>query len=107
MKQFPFPLSVVLTVANGESIQKAISLTTGDSLAALFGYMTGDDVFNGTNNHQMPYVMYGERVREAILRQHPFLAELDVTSYTKENRNEWLGEQVKKFGDTVVLFTQR
>lgn len=107
MKQFPFPLSVVLSVINGESLDSAILFADMKSLGVLFYFMTGDKVFIETNNHATPFAMTGAKVRSEILQQcdkkYPLLKELDTSSVNKDNMSEWLGEAVKKVGDIIML----
>ena len=102
MKKFPFPLSVVLSVTSGPDVTRAKMFTEMEFLRQLFEFMTNDSVYT-QSNLSMAFAAAGNKVRQAILVQHPFLAEIDTTSVTPENMNDWLGEQVKKIGDTIVL----
>lgn len=37
--------------------------------------------------------------REELLRQHPWLAEIDVSAVTKQNADVWLAERVAQYGE--------
>lgn len=78
-----------------------LSITTGrlvsprhiDGIYDILNYMTGDNLFT----HQLPRA--SEECRPYLLMEMPWLGEIDANAVSGENWEQWLREQVKKYGE--------
>lgn len=88
-----FHLGDVLSVMTG----KLVSPRHVDGLYDVCRHMAGESVFT----HQLPRV--SKEATPAILRQYPELAEVDASSVNRDNWQDWLAEQVERYGETISL----
>ena len=66
-----------------------------DGVCRILGHMTGEPLWT----HQLPRA--AEECKPALLAQHPDLAAVEVPDEFRdgEHVDQWLGEQVKRFGE--------
>jgi hypothetical protein len=95
MKMKHFHLGDVLTITTG----RLVSPRHIGGVYDILNYMTRDNLFT----HQLPTAM--KECAPWLLRQHPQLAEVPVPEKFngKEHIEEWLGEQVKVYGETLEV----
>lgn len=82
-----FHLGAVLSVTTGRLLCQV------DGLYEILNWMTGDNLFT----HQLPRA--ADECKPWILRRHPQLVGVDASGVTKENWQQFLGEQVKQHGE--------
>ena len=78
-----------------------LSITTGrlvsprhiEGVYDILNYMTGDSLFT----HQLPRA--SEECRPYLLMEMPWLKEIDDNAVSGENWEQWLREQVSKYGE--------
>jgi hypothetical protein len=86
-----FDLGTVLSITTG------VLFTTMDNVYDILNYMTGDELFT----HQLPRA--SRECAPAILRQWLCLKEVDATNIDKTNWKEFLGKQIKKYGNEFSI----
>lgn len=86
-----FQLGDVLSITTG----KLVSPRLIDGVYDILNYMTRDNLFT----HQLPRAM--RECAPWVLRQHPQLGEIDASSVSKGCWQDWLSEQVDRFGETL------
>lgn len=82
-----------------------LSITTGmlvsprhmEGVYDILNYMTGEQLFT----HQLPRV--AREAEPVLLRAHPDLANIEVTTLTPGDVAPWLAEQVAKFGEMLAV----
>lgn len=79
------------------SITTSVLLTDIGNVYEILNYMTGDDIYT----HQIPRAL--DECAPAILKQFPQLQEIDTESVGEENWNEFLSDNVKKYGNEFEI----
>lgn len=88
-----FHLGDILSITTG----KLVSPKGMDGIYGILNYMSGDDLFT----HQLPRV--SDECKPKILEQHPQLSEVDASPVNLENYQQWLAEQVAKYGEYLEI----
>lgn len=83
-----FALGDVLTITTG----RLVSPRHMEGVYDILNFMTDDNLFT----HQLPRV--SEECKPYLLKQHPQLADVDASVVTTDNWQDWLAEQMVKFG---------
>lgn len=88
-----FHLSDILSVTTGRM------LSTGhiDGICDILNYMTKDDLYT----HQLPRAM--EECGQFLLEQYPQLKEVIVPDKFKDNFDEWIQEQIARYGEYLPV----
>lgn len=82
-----------------------LSITTGrlvsprhiDGVYDILNFMTGDNLFT----HQLPRA--SNECKPHLLEQLPQLKDVDASGVTPENWQNWLDEQVARFGEELTV----
>lgn len=88
-----FHIGDVLTITTG----KLVSPRLMDGVYDILNYMTEDNLFT----HQLPRV--ANECRPFLFKQYPELELVDSNCVNKENVDEWLQKQIKKFGEYLAV----
>lgn len=88
-----FDLGDVLSITTGMLVSPRLITGVYDIL----NFMTGDNLYT----HQLPRV--SEECRPYLLKQHPQLADIDASHVGRENWQQWMQQQVDKFGQTLEV----
>lgn len=87
-------------------IGDVLSITTGyllssntDGIYRIFEFMTKDSLFY----HQISRVF--SECKHHLLKQHPQLNNVDTSKLTHKNCQEWLNQQVARFGEKLTVRT--
>ena len=91
MKTKTFDLATVLSVTTG------ILLTDIGNVFSILNYMTGDNLFI----HQLSRV--SKECKPIILDQYPDIANIDSAGVNRENWQEFIDGQIKKFGNEFEI----
>lgn len=83
-----FHLGDILTVTTG----CLVSPRKIEGVYDILNFMTQDDIYT----HQIPRAM--KECKPNLLKQHPQLSDVDASKVTPKNWQQWLSEQVAKFG---------
>ena len=89
MKTKTFCLGDVLSITTG----RLVSPTHMDGIYDILNFMTGDSLFT----HALPRA--SDVCKPHLLKQFPQLAEIDASSVNTENWEQWMKDQVEKYGD--------
>ena len=84
-----FHLSDILTITTGI----LVSTRHMKGVYDILNYMTRDNLFT----HQLPRA--GREAKPYLLRQHPWLADIDHSTVNEYHWREWLDEQIKAHGE--------
>lgn len=87
-----FPTAAILSISTGRL------LSPFEMMHEAIEWVMGHPVWT----HELGSEAMANRLKEAVLSQHPQLSEIDV-DLTKDNFKEWLKLQVAVFGDTLPL----
>ena len=63
----------------------------------ILNFMTGENLFS----HQLPRA--SEECKQHLLEQLPQLKDVDASGVTSENWQNWLDEQVARFGEELTV----
>lgn len=88
-----FHISDVLSITT----ERLVSTRRMDGVYDILGFMTGESLFS----HQLTRA--SDACKPVLLQQHPFLAEIDASVVNGENWQEWLKQQVEKYGETLAV----
>lgn len=88
-EQQQFYIGDLLSVVTG----KALSKKPFEDLAKFLKYMTGDSIWS----HQIGTI--SKQCKPYVLAQFPQLEEVDISNLTKSNYDEWMQDQIKKYGE--------
>lgn len=88
-----FHLGDILSITTG----RLVSPERMDGIYSLLCFLVGGAVYT----HEIPDLV--ERYRPILLAQHPQLNELDGYGITRNNCAAWLIEQVKEFGERLIV----
>lgn len=88
-----FHISDVLTIITG----KLVSTRHMEGVYDTLNYMTNDNLFT----HQLPRAM--EECRPYLLKQFPFLNNLNKNEITENNWEDWLNDKIEQFGDFLKV----
>lgn len=88
-----FHVGDVLSITTG----RVVSLRHIDGVYDILNFMTGDNIFT----HQIPHAL--EECKPHLLEQLPQLKDADASGVTPENWQNWLNEQVARFGEELTV----
>ena len=88
-----FHLGDVLSITTG----RLVSTRHIGGVYDILNFMTGDNLFT----HQLPRA--SRECALILLEQHPQLKEINADLVDKDNWKEWLGEQVKLYGEELTV----
>lgn len=89
-----FHISDVLSIITG----RLVSTRVMEGYCDILRFMTGKPLFD----HQL--LRATDVCAAALLRQHPFLADIDASEVNKDNWREWLAQQIELHGETLAVF---
>jgi len=93
METREFHLGDILTITTG----RLVSLRHMEGVYDILNFMTRDNLFT----HQLPRA--SEECKPYLLRQHPQLADIEVPELNESNCQQWLAEQVAKYGEYLPV----
>jgi hypothetical protein len=91
-------ITVVFDLGTVLSITTDVLLTKIENVYEILNYMTGDNLFT----HQLPRV--SREMKQVILDQFPQLAEIDASGVDTTNWEEFLNNQIEKYGNEFPIF---
>jgi hypothetical protein len=84
-----FHLGDILSITTG----RVVSPRHMDGIYDILNYMTGDNLFT----HQLPRA--SNECRPYLVMEMPWLEQIDASAVNGENWEQWLNDQVKKYGE--------
>ena len=93
MKTKEFHIGDVLSITTG----RLVSPRHIGGVYDILNFMTGDNLFT----HQLPRV--SNECKPYLFEWHPQLKDVDASEVTPENWQEWLNEQVTRFGEDLTV----
>lgn len=73
--------------------RRLVSMRHMEGVYDILNYMTRDNLFT----HQLPRAY--KECKPWLLRQHPWLKQIDASNVTPENHKDWLAKQCGAFGE--------
>ena len=93
MQTKEFHLGDVLSITTG----RLVSPRHMDGIYDILNFLTGDNLFT----HQLPRA--SDECKPYLLEQFPQLNEVDASGVNGKNHEQWLTEQVAKYGEKFTV----
>lgn len=96
MKNFKtkkYHLGDILSITTG----RLVSLRHIDGVYDILNFMTNDNLFT----HQLGRA--SQECKPELLKQHPKLKDIDTSKCNSETWEDWLQEQIEKFGEELSV----
>lgn len=93
MQMKEFHLGDVLSITT----HRLVSPRHMEGIYDILNFMTGDNLFT----HQLPRA--SDECEPHLLEQFPQLKEVDASGVNEENYQQWLADQVTKYGEKLTV----